>query len=128
MHGDPSVPSGTAIVTSPRSGVLFTKVRTHGFVLAKFHYTDPTGPARTFFCGPGLRETPSGPCGSPTKSVRVRAGPVGASVVEFSLSHAKIYVREAIHKTFLRTKNRKSVRKYTNGLSCRTTEIFANRQ
>ena len=30
----------------------------------------------------------------------------------------------AIHETFLRTKNRKSVRKYTNSLSCRTTEIF----
>ena len=32
-------------------------------VIAKFHYTDPTGPARTrtdFFCG----ETPLGPCGS----------------------------------------------------------------
>ena len=52
-------------------------------VIAKFHYTDPTrtrpdptGPARTrtdFFCG----ETPLGPCGPPTKSVRVR-------VVEFS--------------------------------------------
>ena len=40
-------------------------------VIAKFHYTDPTGPARTFFCG----ETPLGPCGSPTKSVRVRSGP-----------------------------------------------------
>ena len=45
-------------------------------VRAKFHYTDPT---RTrpdphgLFCG----ETPLGPCGSPTKSVRVR-------VVEFS--------------------------------------------
>jgi len=41
-------------------------------VIAKFHYTDPTGPARTrtdFFCG----ETPLGPCGSG----RVR-------VVEFS--------------------------------------------
>jgi len=39
--------------------------------------TGPTGPARTrtdFFCG----ETPLGPCGSPTKSGRVR-------VVEFSL-------------------------------------------
>jgi len=47
---------------------------------AKFHYTGPTGPDRTrtdFFCGPGFRETPLGPCGSPTKSVRVRSGPVG---------------------------------------------------
>ena len=48
-----------------------------GRLIAKFHYTDtdtdPHGPARTFFCG----ETPLGPCGSPTKSVRVR-------VVEFS--------------------------------------------
>ena len=37
-------------------------------VIAKFHYTDPTGPDRTrtdphgLFCG----ETPLGPCGSPT--------------------------------------------------------------
>ena len=60
-------------------------------VTAKFHYTGPTGPDRTragFFCGPGLRETPLGPCGSPTKSVRVRAGLVGsgrARVMEFSL-------------------------------------------
>ena len=127
MHGAPSVPSGTAIVTSPRSGVLFTKVRTHGSVLAKFHYTDPTGPARTFL-RPG---SPRNSVGSVRVSDKVRAGPRGsgrARVVEFSLSHAKIYVREAIHKTFLRTKNRKCVRKYTNGLSCRTTEIFANRQ
>ena len=53
-------------------------------VIAKFHYTDPTGPARTLsatrtdlhglFCG----ETPLGPCGSPTKSVRVRSGPCGS--------------------------------------------------
>jgi len=72
-----------------------------GIVTAKFHYTGPTGPDRTrtdFFCDPGLRETPLGPCGSPTKSVRVRAGPcwsvrvragpIGsgrARVVEFSL-------------------------------------------
>ena len=44
---------------------------------------DPHG----LFCG----ETPLGPCGSPTKSVRVRAGPVGsgrARVVEFSLKLA----------------------------------------
>ena len=50
-------------------------------VVAKFHYTDPSGPDRThtdFFCGPGLRETPLGPCGFPTKSVRVRAGPRGS--------------------------------------------------
>ena len=49
-------------------------------VIAKFHCTGQTGPDRTrtdFFCGPGLRETPLGPCGSPTKSVRVCAGPVG---------------------------------------------------
>jgi len=66
---------------------------------AKFQTTGPIGPDRTcadphgLFCGPGLRETPFGPCGSPTKSVRVRAGPRGsgrvlsacrARVVEFS--------------------------------------------
>jgi len=50
-------------------------------VIAKFHYTGPTGPDHTrpdphgLFCGPGLRETPLGPCGSPTESVRVRSGP-----------------------------------------------------
>ena len=48
-----------------------------GRFVAKFHYTDPTGPTRTFLRPAGLRETPLGPCGSPTKSVRVRAGPVG---------------------------------------------------
>jgi len=68
-------------------------------IIAKFHYTDPTrtrhgpDPTRTksahivgdelnsttrtrpdphgLFCG----ETPLGPCGSPTKSARVRSGP-----------------------------------------------------
>jgi len=33
-------------------------------------------------------------------------------------------MRNAIHKTFLRTKNRKFVRKYTHDLSCRTTDNF----
>ena len=46
------------------------------------------------------------------------------TVLFVNFAYAKIYVRKAIHGTFLRTKNRKSVRKYTNGLSCRTTEIF----
>ena len=45
-------------------------------ILAKFHYTDPHGPARTFL-RPGSPRNSVGPCGSPTKSVRVRAGPVG---------------------------------------------------
>ena len=35
-------------------------------------------------------------------------------------------MRNSIYKTFLRTKNRKFVRKYTHDLSCRTTEIFRN--
>ena len=39
-------------------------------------------------------------------------------------AYANSYVRNAIHETFLRTKNRKFVRKYTHGLSCRTTENF----
>ena len=46
------------------------------------------------------------------------------TVLFVNFAYAKIYVRKAIHDTFLRTKNRKSVRKYTNGLSCHTTEIF----
>ena len=46
------------------------------------------------------------------------------TVLFVNFAYAKIYVRKAIHETFLRTKNRKSVRKYTNGLSCRTTEMF----
>ena len=48
--------------------------------IAKFHYTGPTGPDRTrteFFAARVSEKTPLGPCGSPTKSVRVRAGPVG---------------------------------------------------
>ena len=86
----------------------------HQTVIAKFHYTSPTGPDRTgpdqkksahvvgyelnsttrarhgsdrtrtdphgLFCG----ETPLGPCGSPTKCVRVRSDPCRARVVEFS--------------------------------------------
>ena len=52
--------------------------------LAKFHYTSPTGlDPHGLICDPGLRETPLGPCGSPTKSVRVR-------VVEFSLNCSTI--------------------------------------
>jgi len=50
---------------------------------ATFHYSGPTGPARTFL-RPGY---PRNPVGS-VRSVRVRAGPVGSGrvrVVEFSL-------------------------------------------
>jgi len=36
------------------------------------------------------------------------------------------YVRKANHTTCARTKNRKHVRKYTHGQSCRTTEISVN--
>jgi len=39
-------------------------------------------------------------------------------------AYANSYVRNAMHKTFLRTKNRKFVRKYTHDLSCPTTENF----
>jgi len=80
--------------------------------IAKFHYTGPTrtrhGPDRTrpdphgLFCG----ETPLGPCGSPTKSVRVRSGPRGsgrvrsgpcrARVVE---SHARTVVDSVVRAT-----------------------------
>jgi len=62
---------------------------------------DPTGPARTF-CSPGLRETPLGPCGSPTKSVRVRASPRGsgrARVVDFSLNNAHHWSRATLCNT-----------------------------
>jgi len=34
-------------------------------------------------------------------------------------------MRNAIHKTLLPTKNRKFVREYTHGVSCRTTENFS---
>ena len=62
--------------------------------IAKFHYTGPTGPARTRTDpnDPDLRETPLVRAGlrqSPRGSVRVRAGQVGsgwARVVEFSLN------------------------------------------
>jgi len=55
------------------------QVAVHGrVVIAKFHHTGPTGPDQTkyadFVGDPGLRG-----------SVRVRAGPVGLRVVEFSL-------------------------------------------
>jgi len=41
-----------------------------------------------------------------------------------NFAYANSYMRNAIHETFLRTKNRKSVHKYTHGLSCRNTENF----
>ena len=57
--------------------LLFTFALFH--VIAKFHYTDPTGPARTF-----LRRNSVGSVrvsdkvrAGPFGSVRVRAGPVG---------------------------------------------------
>jgi len=61
--------------------------RIDGSVIAKFHYTGPTGPDRThtdphgLSCDPGLRETPLGPCGSGR-----------ARVVEFSYYCARIFV------------------------------------
>jgi len=39
-------------------------------------------------------------------------------------AYANSYVPNAIHKTSLRTKNRKFVREYTHAVSCRTTENF----
>ena len=59
------------------------------FVKAKFHYTDPTGPART------LSETRTDPTeflGDPGRK-KVRAGPVGsgrARIVEFSYKPAHV--------------------------------------
>ena len=44
--------------------------------------------------------------------------------VSVHFAYANSYLRNAIHKTFLRTKNRKLVRKYTHELSCRTTDNF----
>ena len=41
-----------------------------------------------------------------------------------NFAYANSYVRNAIHKTLLRTKNRKFVLKYAHDLSCRTTENF----
>jgi len=41
-----------------------------------------------------------------------------------NFAYANSYVRNANQKTFLRTKNRKFVRKYTHDLSCQTTENF----
>jgi len=46
------------------------------------------------------------------------------SVRKFCVRNFLRYVRNAIQKTFLRTKNRKFVRKYTHDRSCRTTENF----
>ena len=47
-----------------------------GLVIAKFHYTDPTGPARTQRSFAAKK--------SPRGSVRVRSGPCRVRVVEFS--------------------------------------------
>jgi len=58
------------------------------FVKAKFHYTDPTGPARTLSV---TRTDPTEFLGDPGRK-KVRAGPFGSSrarVVEFSLSPTK---------------------------------------
>ena len=41
-----------------------------------------------------------------------------------NFAYANSHVRNAIHKTLLRTKNRKFVLKYAHYLSCRTTENF----
>ena len=51
---------------------LLSRVRPARLIKAKFHYTGPTGPARTFSRDPGRRP------GSPTKSADfVWSGPVG---------------------------------------------------
>jgi len=63
-----------------RAKVRETKIRE--VVIAKFHYTDPTGPARTFLAArvsEKLRWVRAGLRQSPVGSVRARA-------VEFSLN------------------------------------------
>ena len=63
---------------------LIKTVRLSCTVIAKFHYTGPTGPARTFL-RPG---SPRNSVGSVRVSDKVRAGPRGsgrARAVEFSL-------------------------------------------
>ena len=70
-------------ITRTRHGPDTDKVRARCRVRAEFHYTDPTGPARTqrSFATKKVR---AGSCGS----VRVRSGPcrvrVRVRVVEFS--------------------------------------------
>ena len=65
-------------------------------IIAKFHYTDPTGPARTrtdFFAA-NLRWVRAGLRQSPCGSVRVHEGPVGsgrARVMEFSYKQPACY-------------------------------------
>jgi len=49
-----------------RAQAIAPLLRNDGFVIAKFHYMGPTGPARTQRCF------------AAKKSVRVRAGPVGS--------------------------------------------------
>ena len=85
-----------------RSFTLLTKTRAtiREWIIAKFHYTGPTGPDQTKsadFVGdldlrPGSREkVRAGPCGS----VRVGVGPVGsgrARVVECSLYPALVFL------------------------------------
>ena len=65
--------SNAHLLSEPYRLAAIARLRNAGVLIAKFHYTGPHG----LVCGPGLRETPLGPCGSPTKSVLVRSGPVG---------------------------------------------------
>ena len=69
--------------------LLLLSLLSVSLLIAKFHYTDPTGPdrTRTDFFAAKLRWVRAGLRQSPCGSVRVRAGPVGSSrarVVEFS--------------------------------------------
>ena len=64
--------------TRARHGPDTDKVRARGRVRAQFHYTDPTGPART------LSATRTDPTEFRRKKVWVRAGPCRVRVVEFS--------------------------------------------
>ena len=69
--------------TRTRHGPDTDKVRARCRVRGKFHYTDPTGPARTqrSFAAKKVR---AGPCGSGRVRIGSVSGPCRVRVVEFS--------------------------------------------
>ena len=75
-HGAREVDAGVDRRDGQTDGQTDSQTDGHCTVIAKFHYTDPTGPART----QRSLAAEKSPCGS----VWVRSGPCRVRVVEFS--------------------------------------------
>ena len=67
FRGSPVIRSASVSTHRPRLHTGYSQIPLHGPDRTR---TDPHG----LFYDPDLRETPLGPCGSPTKSVRVQSG------------------------------------------------------